>query len=265
MTVLKDLKEALSSVRKPDITHVRKVLLTYVARACEYGSSRYVRGNYLRPVNPAGYTGTPSKEDFERLRSYLRALVSHATSALDEMELHLSRDPDLADVDGMKRAAYAEDTDEPPEGSKVGASHLPHLAHAGASLMMALAQAVLCGLLPQDPGQTWKDRTIAPDPEPERKKKPHPLDVVPHRKPGIWIGETDPRTTVTLADPCPRVPGCTLGAGHDGRCHVRPHITHGVSTVGGKRCSESNDQGTRCFLREGHADNGTEHFYGDPL
>lgn len=157
-----DLKEGLSSARKPDLTHVRRVLMSYVARACEYGNDRYERANYMRAVAPAGYTGTPAPEDFRRLRSYLRALISHATSALDALELHQSTDYHLKDVEGMKRAAYAEDTDEPPEGSKVGASHLPHLAHAGASLMMALVQASLSGLLPDDPGVTWKQRpTVA--------------------------------------------------------------------------------------------------------
>lgn len=165
-----DLKEGLSSARKPDLTHVRRVLMTYIARACEYGSERYQRANFLRPV--AGpYDGTPKPADFERLRSYLRALQSHVTLALDALELHQSTDFALENAEGMKKAAFAEDTDEPPTGSKVGASHLPHLAHAGASLMMALVQATLCGLMPDDPGVTWRNRpmTIAKD---ERKAFP---------------------------------------------------------------------------------------------
>lgn len=152
-----DLKEGLRSARKPDLTYVRLVLMTYIARACEYGSERYQRANFLRPV--AGpYDGTPKPADFERLRSYLRALQSHVTLALDALELHQSTDFALENVEGMKKAAFAEDTDEPPIGSKVGASHLPHLAHAGASLMMALVQATLCGLMPDDPGVTWRNR-----------------------------------------------------------------------------------------------------------
>lgn len=171
--MLSDLKEGLSSARKPDVTHVRRVLLSYVARACEYGNARYARANYLRPV--AGpYDGTPKPADFRRLRSYLRAALSHVACALDALELHESLDPGLEDVEGMRRAALAADTDEPPAGSKVGASHLPHLAHAAASLMMALVQAALSGLLPEDPGQTWEVRGEEP-----RGEEPQPVPKSP--------------------------------------------------------------------------------------
>ena len=139
---MKDLKEALGNSSKPDITHVRTPLLNYIARACEYGDSKYQRGNYLRPVG-----GT--KEDFERLRGYLRATMSHVLLTLDSMEKHLATDPHLEDEDGMRTAAYAPDLE----------SGLPHLAHAGASIMMAITQACVYGLLPTDPGRPWEDST----------------------------------------------------------------------------------------------------------
>jgi hypothetical protein len=155
---LKDLKEGLSSARKPDITHVRVPFLNYTARPCEYGSDKYERGNFLRPLTDEGYTGTPTPADFERYRAYLRAAASHIFEVLDSMEKHLSTDPKLEDTEGMIRACYAIDTDAKP-GCKVGPSLLPHAAPACASLMMAISQATECGLLPRDPGTPWRDHT----------------------------------------------------------------------------------------------------------
>ncbi len=146
---MKDMKAALSNTSKPDITHVRTALMTYIARACEYGSAKYERSNYMRSKDSP-------KEDFERFRAYLRSGVSHFVKCLDAMELHQANDPDLEDVPGMMRACYAPDTDETP-GAKVGASQLPHVAHGCAGVMMSIVQAVLCGMLPEDPGQPWED------------------------------------------------------------------------------------------------------------
>ncbi len=144
---MKDLKAALGNASKPDLTHVRSGIMRYIARACEYGSAKYVRGNFLRPTQTR-------REDFERFRAYLRADLSHTLATLDAMEKHLALDPELQDWEGMKRAAYAADTDETP-GAKVGASNLPHVAHGAASKMMAIEQAIACGLLPWDTGVTW--------------------------------------------------------------------------------------------------------------
>jgi hypothetical protein len=147
---VKDMKESLSSTRKADLTHIRTPFMVYGSRACEYGSEKYERGNFLRPM--------PSqRENFLRLRAYLRAGVSHVMQVLDAMEAHQARDPQLEDVLGMQRAAYAEDTDEDTTG-KVGPSGLPHLCGAVASLNMAITQATCAGLLPADPGQPWKQR-----------------------------------------------------------------------------------------------------------
>lgn len=159
---LKDMKEGLRSARKADITHVRMPMLVYASRACEYGSVKYERSNFLRPTGDGGHT-KPTKADFERLRGYLRAGLSHTVTVLDAMEAHQAGDPQLLDVAGMKRAAYCEDTDVTP-GQAVGASLLPHLCGALASFNMALAQAVACGLLPADPGRPWEvtqDRAAA--------------------------------------------------------------------------------------------------------
>ncbi len=154
MSDLKDLKESLGNARKADTTHVRRAFQVYTARPCDYGSDKYERGNYRRPTDGTVHS-EPTKADFERYRSYLRAARDHIDETLDAMELHLATDPRLVDVGGMKGAAYAIDTDVTP-GAKVGASLLPHIAHACASLNMAITQATDCGLLPRDPGTPWR-------------------------------------------------------------------------------------------------------------
>lgn len=133
------LKEALSSSVKPDTTHCRRAIKVYVARACEYGDAKYERSNYLQPAKD-------TKEDFLRLRAYLRACSDHIDKTLSSMELHQMRDPDLVDERGMRCASAAEDSE----------SGLSHLAHTAASLMMGLEQAVLYKLLPEDPGRPWE-------------------------------------------------------------------------------------------------------------
>ena len=153
----KDLKEGLSSARKADITHMRTPFLVYGSRACEYGDQKYERANYARPMPNI-------QEDFKRLRAYLRAVISHVLHVLDQMEYHQSLDYELQDVKGMLEACYAEDTDTKP-GQEIGASGLPHLCGAVASLNLAITQAVRAGLLPEDPGTPWRDQEVI-EPEP---------------------------------------------------------------------------------------------------
>lgn len=146
-----DQKEGLTSARKPDLTHMRQPPLVYNARACEYGTAKgYDRGNYLRPMPCL-------REDFLRLRGYLRAVVSHAGQILDALEAHQAIDPKLEDEIGMRRAAYSEDTD-PDQTGRVGPSFLPHACGLIASVNMAITQATRAGLLPEDPGQPWVSR-----------------------------------------------------------------------------------------------------------
>ena len=159
---MKDMKEALGNARKADTTHVRRSFQIYTSRPCEYGSEKYERGNYRRPTGGAAHT-EPTKEDFERFRSYLRAARDHLDEVLDSMEMHLATDPNLIDIEGMKRAAYAVDTDTTP-GAKVGPSMLPHVAPACASLNMAITQAADCGLIPRDPGTPWRAPAVKRSP-----------------------------------------------------------------------------------------------------
>lgn len=152
--MLKDTKEGTRGGRKPDTTHVRSSFLTYTARPSEYGDDKYERANYLRPTGDAIHT-TPTKADVDRFRNYLRAGMDHARKALDAIERHQALDPHFEDIAGLRRAAYAVDTDETP-GNPIGPSLLPHVAPACSSYMMAIEQAVNCGLLPVDPGQPWR-------------------------------------------------------------------------------------------------------------
>src|SRR5574342_25504 len=153
---MKDMKEALSSGRKADTTHVRRHFQIYTARMCEWGSVKYERANYLRPPGPAKKTcDSPMARSFERYRGYLRAARDHIDDVLQAMEKHQSTDPLLENDAGMRAAAYAVDTDEKP-GCQFGASHAPHVAPACASLMMAIEQAVMYGLLPADFGTPWE-------------------------------------------------------------------------------------------------------------
>ena len=157
MKHLKDQKAALSDGSKPDITHVRNSFLVYCARPCEYGNDKYERANYLRKTD--GEDG--NNLDFQRFRAYLRAARSHIGLTLDAMERHQANDPELKDKVGMKDAVYAEDTDATGGAAdEIGPSGLPHVCGAVASLMMAIEQAVNCGLLPKDPGQPWKVEEI---------------------------------------------------------------------------------------------------------
>lgn len=154
----RDMKESLSSTRKADTTHVRSGIRTYIARTCEYGTAKgYERGNFLRPTGEGPHP-EPTSADFERLTAYLRAAIDHASRTLDSMEHHRAVDPHLQDVDGMKAAAYAEDTDQ---SNAFPSSRLPHLCGSAASLMMAIEQAVDCGLLPADPAHPWEREMAA--------------------------------------------------------------------------------------------------------
>ena len=150
------MKEGLSSSRKADTTHIRRSFQIYTCRPCEYGADKYERANFMRPAAPVDVDmDVQMRAAFERLRKYLRATRDHIDECLESMERHQSQDPKLVDVEGMKQAAYAMDTDVTP-GSKIGASLLPHVAPACSSLMMAITQATDAGLLPKDPGTPWR-------------------------------------------------------------------------------------------------------------
>ena len=147
MSKKKDLKEALSSFRKPDLSHMRTPFLVYGTRGCQYGDYKYERSNYLREMETFS-------EDVERFRGYLTSTLRHVLAVLDSIEYHQANDPSLKDVEALKKAVYAIDLDVKP-GDKYGPSKLPHVCGAIASLQMAVVQAVRAGVLPEDPGTPW--------------------------------------------------------------------------------------------------------------
>lgn len=155
--MLKDLKEGLANRRKPDTTHVRRHFRVYTARGGELGDDKYERGNYLRPTGGVPHA-EPTPADVVRFRDYVRAAVDHISAPLDALERVLALHPKFrtATVAQLRAAAFCPDTDVTP-GSKLGdaPSMLAHIALGCSSLMMAIEQAVDCGLLPADPGATW--------------------------------------------------------------------------------------------------------------
>lgn len=146
---MKDMKEALTSGRKPDISHVRGPGKVYSCRAHEYGSDKYERANYVR-------LSANAADAARNYRSYLASVDRHITAALDAMEYLEAEFPGFEDapLSRLLEAVYAADTDASPS---FPASTLPHISHAMAGLGMAITKAVRDGILPADPGQPWKD------------------------------------------------------------------------------------------------------------
>ncbi len=134
-----DMKEALGG-KKPMLAHVSPALLNYTARAHQYGSEKYAVGNYLRPT----------QDDVTRLLEYISAAQRHLCKWADSIIRHQGQG--IGAEETLERACFAEDKDD---GNSKG-SHLPHACGAAASLSMALQQAVDAGLMPIDPGITWK-------------------------------------------------------------------------------------------------------------
>jgi len=137
-TVKGDMKEGLTN-GKPQLSQLPQAGLIYTARAFEYGCSptKYERGNYLRPT-------VDTLADFDRLLSYLDALLRHATKLTTEMN-RARGCTDQTEAD-LKAAAMCIDKE----------SGLPHLCGMMASGMMAIQQAADAGLIPADPGRPWE-------------------------------------------------------------------------------------------------------------
>lgn len=254
-----DMKEGLTSARKADITHIRTPFMVYGARACEYGSAKYERANYLRPT-------LCLREDFLRLRAYLRAAVSHIHQALDAMEAHQALDPRLEDEIGMRRAAYAEDFDEDTSG-KAGPSGLPHLCGAVASLNMAITQATRAELIPADPGQPWAERKRRAGPAPKltdlvsmtitRDTVENPIDYFNPNEPSNEVlvreargrGDTRPSSAI-IEEAAPGREALALQALDTGQ--PAPGESY-ASYVLRTACREVDDRGKQCLQRTRHA------------
>lgn len=131
-----DLKEGLRG-GKPALSHMPLGALRWAARAFQYGSSKYERGNYLRPQ-------VDRRADFDRLGMYIDATLRHIFEVTTEMEYMRGN----ADLD---QGPYTLVGGYPDSESK-----LPHLAHALCSLMMAIQQGINAGILVEDPGTPWE-------------------------------------------------------------------------------------------------------------
>lgn len=135
-----DMKQGLTSSR-PKMSIVPRSGLIYSVRPLEYGAAKYARANYHGPA-PTGVSSV------ERLLGYLDATQRHITRVTDAINRALGTGGDLV------AACRTVDSDG---GGKFPASNLPDLAHALASLLIGVTCAVDDGLLPEDPGQPWKE------------------------------------------------------------------------------------------------------------
>lgn len=135
------MKAALGG-KKPMLCHVPQALLNYAARAHQYGAEKYEIGNYLRDASGV--------DDVSRLLEYISATQRHLAAWADSIVRYLGKG--INSVEDLERACYAEDMDT----SEGKGSHLPHAAHAAASIGMAIQQAADRGLMPIDPGKTWE-------------------------------------------------------------------------------------------------------------
>jgi hypothetical protein len=134
MEAATDMKAGVRGVKAP-LYQLPIAPLQWASRAFHYGSEKYQDGNYLR----APATGT----DEERLLDYLSAAGRHLFQWATEIQRMRGAGRNGKDED---QAIYAADSE----------SGLPHGCHALASLCMAIQQAVDAGLVPEDPGITWK-------------------------------------------------------------------------------------------------------------
>jgi hypothetical protein len=133
-----DMKAGLTN-GKPQLSQFPLAAMVYATRAFEYGSSKYERGNYLRPT-------VDTLADFDRLLAYLDAGLRHLT----KVTLEMNRTRGCTDQDESDLRAGANCVD--PE------SGLHHLCGAITSIAMGIQQAVDAGLIPADPGRPWEKK-----------------------------------------------------------------------------------------------------------
>jgi hypothetical protein len=130
-----DLKAGVGGV-KPQLSHLPLGALTYAARAFQYGSGKYARGNYRRPT-------VDKLADFDRLAAYIDASLRHLFAVTTEMEWRRGN----TELTGLHLMTG---------GYPDAESGLPHLCHALCSLIMAIQQGIDSGILPEDPGTPWE-------------------------------------------------------------------------------------------------------------
>jgi Domain of unknown function (DUF5664) len=138
MKAIGDMKEGLIGAR-PKLSILGKYALIAMCRGMEYGAAKYARGNYHGDP-PTGV------QSVDRFLGYLDASMRHLTA--------ISQAINVAKGTGGDATTACSVVDD-ESSSKFPPSMLPHIAHALASLMIAVEVGVADGLLPADPGQPW--------------------------------------------------------------------------------------------------------------
>ena len=139
---------------RPRMSILQRHGLIHAVRATEYGADKYARGNYFGPP-PTGV------DPIDHFAEYVDAAIRHL--------MHVAQAINVAKgTGGDQRAACAVVDDDSSGGFPP--SLLPHFSHTIAGLMIATEVAVANGLLPDDPGQPWKQH-------------PMYLEVLARRKP----------------------------------------------------------------------------------
>ncbi len=136
---MSDLKQALTSGTRVELTQIPRSALVYTARGLGYGSDKYARSNFYG-APPPGVT------ELARLLGYIDATMRHLTRVADAINRAIGTGGDVV------AAASTVDDDG---GGKFPPSMLPDLAHALASLAIGVECGTNAGLLPVDPGQPW--------------------------------------------------------------------------------------------------------------
>jgi hypothetical protein len=164
MKVLRNLRES-----RPLLSILPYNGEVYGSRGLEYGADKYARGNYF---------GAPpaSVDPVDRFLEYLDAAKRHIGKIAQAINV-------AKGTGGDARAACACPDDESSGGFP--ASHLPHIAHAIAGLLIAVECGINDGLLPEDPGQPWK-------------KDPMYADVLERRAAGKKGGPLEGKTDAEI-------------------------------------------------------------------
>ncbi len=153
-----DMKHGLGGAR-PQLSIVTRIGMIYGARATEYGSEKYARGNFHGP--PPAKLG--DNAEAKRLLGYIDAAMRHLMHVSDSINRALGTGGDVA-------AACAVVDDE--ASGNFPPSMLPHLSHALASLLIGVSCAADGELIPTDPGQPWKALLASAEPGLPQKDDP---------------------------------------------------------------------------------------------
>lgn len=150
-----DMKAGLTSSR-PKLSIVPAAGELYQCRAMEYGADKYKRGNYHN-APPEGVAPAA------RVMGYVDAALRHLRAVADAY----NRESPVAQGPASLTFGAALAARDTVASGGFPASGLPHLAHAMASVALAIQCGVDDSLLPDDPGQPWKNDEVTDDRSPE--------------------------------------------------------------------------------------------------